>query len=694
MAGAKATILVGLIEFLLVATFASGQPVWYVDDDQCPNTGTGTEGNPFCKIQHAITASTDDDTVRVAAGTYVENLDFLGRAVTVLGVEGPELTTIQTEHAERIVTFNTSEGPKSILEGFTISGGSNGGIICMNSSPTIRDCIIENNQAETGAGIELVGASPTLSQCTIRGNVAANIGGGINCNAESNPVIESSTIEQNEAEHGGGLYIVNGSSPLIRGCYIEDNTAGGSAGGISCAGATSRPTIDDCTIARNRATVGAGMNCGESSPIIKNCLFEYNIATDTAGGINCKDHASPTITRCVFQYNEATLYTAGGLKCNLYSNPIVGGCTFYQNRAVHGGGMYILDNSSPVVRRCSFLENTAFEDRVNEVGGSGGGVVAGGGDPLFDGCRFERNRSEAGGGMVCGAGNPTIVNSRFVANEATQIGGGITVNNSQPTIVNCHLFGNTAGYGGGAIYNYNANGAVFVNCTITGSAASEGWAIWAGNASHPTLTNCILWDNGSASRIYEDATSSVTVTYSDVQYGYPGLGNINDNPLFDGAFQLLSGSPCIDRGNNAAVPVGLLIDYEGLPRFTDDPFTVDLGSGTAPLVDMGASEYRDCNLNGISDFTDVTDCIGEGWCIDDNENNVPDTCEIPGDLNFDGDTDLTDVAIFMACLAGPFDNFPSPDCPSWTAFKTADLNLDGWVDLKDAAAFTRAFDAQ
>jgi hypothetical protein len=608
-------------------------------------------------------------------------------------VEGPSLTTIRADQAERIVTLNSGEGPQSILGGFTISGGSDGGIICTNSSPTIRDCIIENNQAETGAGIEIVGASPTLSRCTIRGNVAGNIGGGVNCNAGSNPLIESCTIEQNEAEHGAGLYIVNGSSPVIRGCFIQDNLAGGSAGGISCAGATSRPTIEFCQISRNRATVGAGMNCGESSPTIHGSFFSGNIAIDTAGGMNCKDHASPIITRCVFQYNEASLYTAGGLKCNLYSNPIVSGCVFYQNRAPHGGGMYILDNSSPVVRRCEFRENAAFEDAVNEIGGSGGGVVAGGGDPLFDDCLFQGNRTEAGGAIVCGAGNPTIVNSRLVYNEATQIGGGITVNNSEPTIANCYLLGNSAGYGGGAVYNYNADGAVMVNCTITQNTAYHGWAIWAGNDSHPTLTNCIVWNNGPASTIYDDETSSVTVTYSDVQYGYPGLGNINENPLFLGMGHLLSGSPCIDRGNNAAVPVGVIVDYEGLPRFTDDPSTVDLGAGTPPLVDMGASEYRDCNLNGVSDFADVTDCTGEGWCVDENNNDVPDTCEIPGDLDFDADTDLTDVAIFMTCLSGPSGDYPPPECPSWIAFKTADLNTDGRVDLKDTASFSRAFDA-
>ena len=90
----------------------------------------------------------------------------------------------------------------------------------------------------------------------------------------------------------------------------------------------------------------------------------------------------------------------------------------------------------------------------------------------------------------------------------------------------------------------------------------------------------------------------------------------------------------------------------------------------------------------------MIDCTGEGWCIDENDNGVPDTCEIPGDLDFDADTDLTDVAVFTACLNGPYKNYPSSECLSLVAFKTADLNIDRLVDLNDVAAFMRVFDTQ
>ncbi len=73
--------------------------------------------------------------------------------------------------------------------------------------------------------------------------------------------------------------------------------------------------------------------------------------------------------------------------------------------------------------------------------------------------------------------------------------------------------------------------------------------------SSPTLTNCILWGNTATSgaQIYKDGTSLATVSYSDVQGGWPGAGNINFEPCFvepdSNDYHLLPNSPCIDRGD-------------------------------------------------------------------------------------------------------------------------------------------------
>src|SRR5262245_63022237 len=76
-------------------------------------------------IQAAIAAATNGDTVQVAAGTYVENLSFLGKAIRVNSEQGPEVTIIDGNGAAPVVTFASAETRQSVLSGFTIRNGKN-----------------------------------------------------------------------------------------------------------------------------------------------------------------------------------------------------------------------------------------------------------------------------------------------------------------------------------------------------------------------------------------------------------------------------------------------------------------------------------------------------------------------------------------------------------------------------------------
>ena len=123
------------------------------------------------------------------------------------------------------------------------------------------------------------------------------------------------------------------------------------------------------------------------------------------------------------------------------------------------------------------------------------------------------------------------------------------------------------------------------------------------------------------------------ITYSDVQGGWPGDGNINADPLFvdppGGDLHLAVGSPCIDAADNTTVPPDVAdldgdgdttertpLDLEGNSRFVDDPDTEDTGVSDPPnymeIVDMGAYEFfPDCNSNGIPDECEA-DTDGDG----------------------------------------------------------------------------------
>src|SRR5215831_9548513 len=144
-------------------------------------------------IQSAINVATFGDTVIVAPGTYVENINFGGKAITITSESGPQVTIIDGRNADSVVSFISGEGRDSVLNGFTLQNGianqsplEGGGISIQGSSPTITNNAIRNNQACDGGGIGIGFGSPLIQLNTITSNRAGtnfcsggNSGGGI-----------------------------------------------------------------------------------------------------------------------------------------------------------------------------------------------------------------------------------------------------------------------------------------------------------------------------------------------------------------------------------------------------------------------------------------------------------------------------------------------------------------------------------
>jgi hypothetical protein len=131
--------------------------------------------------------------------------------------------------------------------------------------------------------------------------------------------------------------------------------------------------------------------------------------------------------------------------------------------------------------------------------------------------------------------------------------------------------------------------ASFTGCTIAHSRSGSYAIALRGGSCHPTFTNCIIWnDEVQPAEFNLVYGAQVTVSHSTVQGGWPGTGNISEDPLFvqDGSddYTLRQISPCIDEGNNEAVLPGET-DLDGNPRVVDGN-----GDGLAE-VDMGAHEY-------------------------------------------------------------------------------------------------------
>jgi len=292
---------------------------------------------------------------------------------------------------------------------------------------------------------------------------------------------------------------------------------------------------------------GGGMYNDSGSPTVTNCTFSINSAFDLGGGMS-NVSSSPTLTDCTFSENSAS-YSGGGM-FNIYSSPVLANCIFKRNSAYYGGGGMTNSASSPTVTNCTFSANTTSRF------GDGGGMVNYKGTPTVMGCIFSGNSARDGGGIYNRESSLTMANCMFSRNSAGDDGGGMWNWNNSPTLTNCTFSGNSASEEGGGMSNY--------------------WKC------SPTLTNCILWGNTApiGSQIHNDERSSATVSYSDVQGVWPGIGNINADPLFVdpaiGDYHLLPGSPCIDAGDNSAVPPSVVTDLDGNPRIING--TVDMGA--------------------------------------------------------------------------------------------------------------------
>ena len=100
-------------------------------------------------------------------------------------------------------------------------------------------------------------------------------------------------------------------------------------------------------------------------------------------------------------------------------------------------------------------------------------------------------------------------------------------------MTNCIIANNFASEYGGAFYNYLSS-PILINCTLSGNANSydEGGGMYNEYKSSPVITNSILWENSSLPIVNDSSTSNPVITYTDIQYGYAGTGNIDADPLF------------------------------------------------------------------------------------------------------------------------------------------------------------------
>ncbi len=381
----------------------------------------------YATIQEAIDAAVNGNIVLVADGTYLENINFKGKAITVASyflfdgdtshITNTIIDGSQPSHPDSgsVVYFISGEDTTSVLCGFTITGGtgtyiatyndvSGGGIILWPSGGKICNNIIEYNSVYYNGGYAH--------------------GGGIMADVDSiglvieNNIIRNNTVTGNSGATGGGISLFNPDYARIVNNTIVDNTVGCSLGAW-----------------------GGGINCG-------------------------------------YGYSDNT---------HILNNYIRGNKTI---SGLRGGGGISIYNCTPILRN-----NLIFENSAN----SGGGVLV-----------------------------------ELVTEITSQVG--IIGQSTKSTLTYDKLI---------------QDDTKFENNTIVKNSATMGGGGIRSAGCTPELMNCIVW--GNTASIDPQISGNATVNYSDIEGGWSGTGNIDEDPLMvaSNAYCILeSTSPCVDAGHS------------------------------------------------------------------------------------------------------------------------------------------------
>ena len=185
-------------------------------------------------------------------------------------------------------------------------------------------------------------------------------------------------------------------------------------------------------------------------------------------------------------------------------------------------------------------------------------------------CVIEGNTAYRSGGLyvgnTCSATlSECIVRNNTVSNAATW-GSAVLVSNSSsgttPVVFleNSVFDGNTGALSGGFLGSL-AGSVEITNCTAINNSATNNSVISAtGSSTVITATNCIFWGNSGSGTVGLSNDATADITYSDIQGGYTGTGNINSDPLLNDAYTPASNSPCVDTGDPTSPA-----DFDGSP---------------------------------------------------------------------------------------------------------------------------------
>ncbi|MBT5223860.1 MAG: T9SS type A sorting domain-containing protein [Candidatus Marinimicrobia bacterium] len=609
-------------------TVESSAHLWHVSTTGDDVNGDGSAENPFATIQHGIDMIPDGDTVFVSAGTYVENINFNGKNIAVIG-EDRETTIITPAISNTpIITFENDEGitSESLLSDFTFTGGDDYTFkIVYGPRPTIKNCIITNNTNYYLEGtVRIDGAAPIfyntlfynngnvldfgpnpsaenyntqLNNCTF----VNNYGLGISEN-QSNPIIISNSIinDHEDSTIIGNYDIfysnVEGYNDGIGNIDVSPmfvDTANGNYHLLASSMLINAGHPDSLDSDGSRADIGAYPYLNSYSGPTWYITESGNNTTATGAsgdpfrsiqaGINFSSDAD-SVTVAVGTYVENINFRGRNIKVvgadretTIIDGNQNGSVVTIENLHEYGSGTWASTRDDALMK--GFTIRNGGGTYANPYGEPqnqyfGGGIWLYNASPTLEDMTISGNFIDAwGGGIFLHQYCAPLITNVTINNNTADRGGGISLYYSNPVLNNVAIYANTANQGGG-IYSYHNTNPILSNVTITNNTAEQGGSIYSEEGTSVNVFNTVLWNNVPQEIFLSGESDTITFAYSDVQGGQDSIVT-NDN-----------GTVIWGEGNIDVDP--MFLDYENSDYHLAD-WSPCIGSGENS-VDMGAYE--------------------------------------------------------------------------------------------------------
>jgi hypothetical protein len=292
-----------------------------------------------------------------------------------------------------------------------------------------------------------------------------------------------------------GLLNRNGSAPTFVACRFDETEIVSTESGLVVVG---------CLFQE------AGMSTKDYSRVsVTDCMFE-------PGGMNVRQASTATVTRCIFQGGSGVAVDD--------SNAVLTNCTFRGNKEDFALEGIITSNESHL----TFVDCHFIQNRGHVISGRGLTVN-------LSRCSFVGNSGWASTPVSLLGGSLVLQDCEFIGNSVQYGAGAVDVMGEQLRATGCVFAGNSAGdvYGPGAILG-GTTLLLLTNCTFVGNRGLPNTIEYLGNGltSPAELTNSIVWDGPSPFTRYPEVPPRIRATYSDIQGGYAGEGNIEGDPCF------------------------------------------------------------------------------------------------------------------------------------------------------------------